>query len=98
LPAVYFQPGADFRGYTKVMRAPDVARAGRARSYASEAGEATHDVEARDSETGAIIGGAVDRRLAGENSILSRNQVSHRSEFRNLVHSGPKRAGEPWAN
>jgi hypothetical protein len=72
------------------VRAPDVPTAGRTRSYASEAGEASLVVEVRDSETGAMIGRAVDRRLAGENSILSRNQVTNRSDFRNLVQA--------WAN
>ena len=72
------------------VRAPDVPQAGRTRSYASEAGEASLVVEVRDSESGAMMGRAVDRRLAGENSILSRNQVSNRSDFRNLVQS--------WAN
>jgi Protein of unknown function (DUF3313) len=69
------------------VRAPDIPTAGRTRSYASEAGEATLVVEVRDSETGAMIGRAVDRRLAGDNSILSRNQVSNRADFRTLVQS-----------
>jgi hypothetical protein len=72
------------------VRAPDVPQPGRTRSYASEAGEASLVVEVRDSETGAMIGRAVDRRLAGENTVLSRNQVSNRSDFRNLVQA--------WAN
>jgi hypothetical protein len=72
------------------VRAPDVPQPGRTRSYSSEAGEASLVVEVRDSETGAMIGRAVDRRLAGENTILSRNQVSNRSDFRNLVQA--------WAN
>ena len=69
------------------VRAPDVPTAGRTRSFASEAGEATLVVEARDSETGAMIGRAVDRRLAGDNSIVSRNQVSNRADFRTLVQN-----------
>lgn len=69
------------------VRAPDIPQAGRTRSFASEAGEATLVVEARDSETGAMIGRAVDRRLAGDNSVVSRNQVSNRADFRMLVHS-----------
>jgi hypothetical protein len=72
------------------VRAPDIDQPGRSRSYASEAGEASLVVEVRDSETGAMIGRAVDRRLAGENTVLSRNQVSNRSDFRNLVQA--------WAN
>jgi len=69
------------------VRAPDVPQPGRTRSFASEAGEATLVVEARDSETGAMIGRAVDRRLAGDNSIVTRNQVSNRADFRVLVRS-----------
>jgi len=69
------------------VRAPDVPQAGRTRTFASEAGEASLVVEVRDSETGAMMGRAVDRRLAGESSILTRNQVTNRSDFRNLVQS-----------
>jgi hypothetical protein len=67
------------------VRAPEVDQPGRTRSYAAEAGEASLVVEVRDSETGAMIGRAVDRRLAGENTVLSRNQVTNRSDFRILV-------------
>jgi hypothetical protein len=88
-------PGPDvLRVRTAVLnievRAPDIPTAGRSRSFANEAGEATLVVEARDSETGALIGRAADRRLAGDTTILSRTTVSNRSDFRNLVQA--------WAN
>lgn len=72
------------------VRAPEVSQPGRSRSFASEAGEATLVVEARDSETGAMIGRAVDRRLAGDLSGVSRTAMSNRADFKDLVRA--------WAN
>jgi hypothetical protein len=69
------------------VNAPDIPTAGRTRQFAGEAGQATLVVEARDSETGALIGRVVDRRLAGDNSMLSRTQVSNRADFRMLVQN-----------
>lgn len=67
------------------VNAPDVKTAGRSRSYSGEAGEATLVVEVRDSITGAILGRAVDRRLAGDNTMLLRNSVTNRADFRTLT-------------
>jgi hypothetical protein len=39
----------------------------------------------RDSLTGALLGRAVDRRLAGDNTVGQRNRVTNRSDFRRLV-------------
>lgn len=83
------QPGPDvLRLATAIINvdvvAPDVMTAGRSRVYANEAGEATLAVEARDSETGALLGRAVDRRIAGDNSTFLRNSVSNRSDFDRL--------------
>jgi hypothetical protein len=67
------------------VNAPDVRTMGRSRSFSGEAGEATLVVEVRDSITGAILGRAVDRRLAGDTSMLMRNSVTNRSDFRTLT-------------
>ena len=87
---VVTEPGEDvLRVRTAVMNiavnAPDLMTAGRSRSFAGEAGEATLVVEVRDSITGAILGRAIDRRLAGDNSMLIRNSVTNRSDFRQLT-------------
>lgn len=67
------------------VNAPDRMTAGRSRSYSDEAGEGTLVVEARDSVTGALLGRAVDRRIAGDNGVLLRNSVTNRSDFRVLT-------------
>lgn len=71
------------------VTAPDRMSAGRSRSYAQEAGYATLVIEARDSMTGALLGRAVDPRVAGDNMALMRNSVTNRGDFRLL--------GERWA-
>jgi len=82
-------PGPDvLRVRTGVMNlsvtAPDTRPAGSSRTYSREAGEATLILEARDSESGALMGRAVDRRLAGDTSRLMRNSVTNRSDFSRL--------------
>jgi uncharacterized protein DUF3313 len=72
------------------VTAPDKMTAGRSRSYAGEAGQATLILEVRDSVTGAILGRAVDRRLAGDNGALLRNSVTNRGDFRLLVKQWAK--------
>ncbi|MBO9558371.1 MAG: DUF3313 family protein [Caulobacter sp.] len=67
------------------VSAPDTMDAGRTYSFANEAGEATYFVEVRDSQTGALLGRAVDRRLAGDNTYGQRNRVTNRTDFRRLV-------------
>jgi hypothetical protein len=83
-------PGPDvLRLRTGVMNlsvtAPDV-RPGNSRTLSRDAGEATLILEARDSETGAVMGRAVDRRFAGDNvsSRMMRNSVTNRSDFSRL--------------
>ena len=88
---VVSQPGPDvLRVVTAVLNvqvvAPDMMTAGRSRTYSEEAGEATLAVEARDSGTGALLGRAVDRRIAGENGQLRRDRVSNRSDFDRLFN------------
>ena len=67
------------------VSAPDQQTAGRSHSFAGEAGSATMFVEARDSETNALLGRAVDQRLAGDNPSNWRTAASNRSDFRELV-------------
>ena len=66
------------------VSAPDNMSAGRSRTYAREAGEATLVIEVRDSQSGALLGRAVDRRLAGDTPMLLRNSVTNRSDFSRL--------------
>ena len=72
------------------ISAPDIMRAGRSRSFASEAGQATVVIEARDSTTGALLGRALDARLAGDNSRDLRNSITNRADFTRLF--------DRWAN
>ena len=81
-------PGPDvLRVRTGVMNlsvtAPDT-RPGNSRTFSRDAGEATLILEARDSESGAVMGRAVDRRLAGDTSRLMRNSVTNRTDFDRL--------------
>lgn len=72
--------------------APNAAQSmGRSRVYTQKAGEATLVVEARDSLTGAILGRAVDRRLAGENSGGGpRNRATNTADFSRLIGTWAK--------
>jgi hypothetical protein len=67
------------------VSAPDTMEPGRTYTFANDAGEATYFIEVRDSTTGALLGRAVDRRLAGDNTIGQRNRATNRSDFRRLV-------------
>jgi hypothetical protein len=51
------------------------------RVYTVDAGQATFVIEVRDSVSGAVIGRAVDRRVAGENRPLPRSRMSNRADF-----------------
>jgi hypothetical protein len=64
------------------VSAPDTRSAGRSRTYSSEAGSATLVVEVADSVSGAILGRAVDSRVAGDYSyMINRNSMTNRSDF-----------------
>jgi hypothetical protein len=90
---VVSEPGPDvLRLRTAVtnldVAAPDQMTPGRTRTYASEAGEATIVIEARDSMSGAILGRGVDRRTAGDNSfVLRRSRVTNRADFERMFRS-----------
>jgi uncharacterized protein DUF3313 len=71
------------------VSAPDTMRAGRSRTFSATAGDATLVVEVRDSMTNALLGRAVDQRVAGDNMVGWRSSVSNRDAFRSLV--------EDWA-
>ena len=93
--AVVNAPGPDvMRIKTGVVNiwvsAPDVPTAGRSHTFAPEAGQATYFVEARDSQTGALLGRAVDQRFAGETAHNWRTSVSNRADFRELVEAWAK--------
>ena len=64
------EPGPDvLRVNTGIVNirvsAPDQRTAGRSYNFAGEAGSATLFVEARDSMTGALLGRAIDQKIAG---------------------------------
>jgi hypothetical protein len=85
--AIVTEPGADvLRVRTAVINlsvsAPDMGSAGRSRTYSNSAGSATLVVEVADSVSGAILGRAVDSRVAGDYSyMINRNSMTNRSDF-----------------
>jgi hypothetical protein len=68
------------------VSAPERMTAGISRTYSVEAGEATLVIEARDSQTGALLGRLFDLRTAGDISGL-RNSVSNRADFTDLFRT-----------
>lgn len=63
--------------------APDVS-ASRNRTYSEEAGAGTLVVEVRDSVTNALLGRAIERRIAGDNGPWLRTSASNRADFDQL--------------
>jgi hypothetical protein len=74
------------------VAAPDVMTASRTRTFSEEAGEATLVLEVRDSETGELLGRAIDRRNTGDMGPYLRNSVSNASEFENLFRTWAKKS------
>ena len=72
------------------VASPDVMTQGRAITNSRAAGAATFVVEVRDSQSNALLGRAVDVRLAGDNGILMRNSATNWADFRALI--------KVWAN
>ena len=70
--------------------APDLMTAGRSRTFSEDAGSATVIIEARDSQSGALLGRAVDGRLAGDTGPYLRNSVTNRSDFERLFEQWAK--------
>jgi hypothetical protein len=56
----------------------------------SAAGSAMLVVEVRDSQTNALLGRAVDQRLAGEGGSVLRNSVTNHSDFDQLIKTWAK--------
>ncbi|MBV9995462.1 MAG: DUF3313 family protein [Caulobacteraceae bacterium] len=73
-----------------VVAAPDVMTRGRTFANSRAAGAATFVVEARDSQTNALLGRVVDQRLAGDNGLINRSSVTNRSDFLELAKSWAK--------
>lgn len=72
------------------VNAPEANTTGRSYTFSREAGQATLFVEARDSQTGALLGRAVDHRTIGDNNVFRRTAMSNRADFRDQVTD--------WAN
>lgn len=68
------------------VSSPDVRSSSRTYSASWEAGEATLVVEARDSQSSALLGRALDRRLAGDRATQAylRNAVTNKADFKIL--------------
>ena len=86
---VVTQPGPDvLRLRTAVadlyIAAPEQMSAGRVRTYSYDAGQATLVLEARDSVSHALLGRALDNRLAGDNMPARRTRVSNTADFEML--------------
>jgi hypothetical protein len=63
--------------------APDTA-VGRTRTFSEEAGSGTLVVEVRDSMSNALLGRAIERRIAGDNGPWLRTAASNRADFDRL--------------
>jgi hypothetical protein len=88
-------PGPDvLRVRTAILNiqvaAPDVTANARVFSSSEAAGAATFVLEARDSQSGALMGRAVDSRLAGDNGMLRRDSVTNWMDFQELVKTWAK--------
>lgn len=74
------------------VTAPDTMSAGRTWTFSKDAGSATLVLEARDSQTGAILGRAVDKRALDNVQPYVRNSVTNGSEFERLFESWAKKS------
>src|SRR5688572_17220843 len=72
---------------------PDVG-AGRNRTFSEEAGSGTLVVEARDSQTNALLGRAIERRVAGDNGPWLRTAASNRADFDRLFRRWAEASAE----
>jgi hypothetical protein len=72
------------------VSAPDTMQAGRTRTFSREAGSAALVIEARDSVSGALLGRAVDQKVAGDMGPYLRNTVTNRADFENLFSTWAK--------
>ncbi|EJL34164.1 DUF3313 family protein [Novosphingobium sp. AP12] len=74
------------------VTSPDTMSAGRTWTFSKDAGSATLVLEARDSQTGAILGRAVDKRALDDVQPYIRNSVTNGSEFEQLFASWAKKS------
>lgn len=95
------QPGEDvLRVSTAAVNiavtSPDQLTASRTTTYAHEAGEATLVVEVKDSLSGALMGRAVDRQIAGDRfgRGYMRNRSTNRGDFEELFMRWAKISAE----
>jgi hypothetical protein len=72
---------------------PDVS-ASRNRTYSEEAGSATLVIEVRDSVTNALLGRAIERRIAGDNGPWLRTSASNRADFDRLFRRWAETSAE----
>jgi hypothetical protein len=73
-----------------IVAAPDVVTFGHVYANTQASGAATFVVEARDSQSNALLGRAVDSRLAGDNGIIRRNSVTNWNDFEELAETWAK--------
>jgi hypothetical protein len=73
--------------------APDVS-ASRNRTFSEEAGAGTLVIEVRDSVTNALLGRAIERRIAGDNGPWLRTAASNRADFDRLFRRWAETSAE----
>jgi len=73
--------------------APDVS-ASRNRTFSEEAGAGTLVIEVRDSVTNALLGRAIERRIAGDNGPWLRTSASNRADFDRLFRRWAETSAE----
>ncbi|HEX4181926.1 MAG TPA: DUF3313 family protein [Caulobacteraceae bacterium] len=88
-------PGPDvLRLRTAVLNlrvsAPDTMQPGRTRTFSRQAGSAALVIEARDSVSGALLGRAVDQKVAGDMGSYLRNSATNRADFERLFTTWAK--------
>ena len=77
------------------INAPDTMEAGRVKTYTAEAGEATLILEARDSQTNALLGRVVDRRETRNSvAVQQASRVTNQADFRALFSQWASIAGK----
>jgi hypothetical protein len=72
------------------VSAPDQKTAGRSRTFSRDAGSAAVILEVRDSQSGALLGRAVDGRVAGDAGPYIRNSVTNQADFKKLFRDWAK--------
>jgi hypothetical protein len=78
------------------INAPDVATAGRSKTYAVDTGQASLSLDVRDATSGALLGRVIDKRTAGTNTgrLEWTNSVTNRADFTRLFKRWAKLAAD----